>query len=139
VVAATGHFNSPVALATIHTFHNAKVPLVVWGTVHPDITNKHNYPEVTRVAATLDTQCKIGADFAIAKLGYKNWSIVHDTNDFGVASKDIFSKYVRSLGGQVVSTDGTSTGTTDFRPILTGEGTEDLDASTLDRQWRVLY
>jgi branched-chain amino acid transport system substrate-binding protein len=129
VVAATGHYNSPVALATIHTFHNAKVPLVVWGTVHPDITNKHNYPEVTRVAATLETQCKMGADFAISKLGYKNWSIIHDTNDFGVASKDIFARLVKSLNGQVLTTDGTSTGTTDFRPILTKiKGMKNSDA-----------
>ena len=119
VLAATGHFNSPVAMATIHTFHNAKVPFVVWGTVHPDITNKHNYPEVTRVAATLETQCSVGANFALTKMGYKNWAIIHDTNDFGVGSKEIFSKYVKSLGGQLVSTDGATTGTTDFRPILT--------------------
>jgi branched-chain amino acid transport system substrate-binding protein len=119
VVAATGHFNSPVAMATIHTFHDAKVPFVVWGTIHPDITNKHNYPEVTRVAATLETQCSVGGNFALTKMGYKNWAIVHDTNDFGVGSKEIFSKVVKALGGQLLATDGATTGTTDFRPILT--------------------
>jgi branched-chain amino acid transport system substrate-binding protein len=119
VVAATGHHSSPVGSATIHIFHNHQVPLVLWGTIHPDITNKYNYPEVTRVMPTLDTQSRMGAEFVVSKLGYKNWSIIHDTNDFGVSSKDIFSRHVESLGGRVFSIDGVTTGTTDYRPVLT--------------------
>lgn len=129
VVAATGHYNSPVALATIHTFHSSNVPMVLWGTIHPDITNKYNYPEVTRVCPTLETQSRVGADFTISRMGYKNWAIIHDTNDFGVSSKDIFSRFVKSLGGQVLSVDGVTTGTTDFRPILTRiKGLKDVKA-----------
>lgn len=119
VVAATGHYNSPVALATIPTFQSSNVPIVLWGTIHPDITNKYNYPMVTRVCPTLETQTRVAADFAISRMRYKNWAIIHDTNDFGVASKDIFSRLAKSLGGQVLSVDGVSTGTTEFRPILT--------------------
>jgi branched-chain amino acid transport system substrate-binding protein len=119
VVAATGHFNSPVALATIHTFHAFHVPMVLWGTIHPDITNRYNYPEITRVAPTLETQSQVGAQFAITKMGYKNWAIIHDTTDFGMACKTIFSKFIESLGGRLLAVDGIPTGTTDFRPILT--------------------
>jgi branched-chain amino acid transport system substrate-binding protein len=118
VVAATGHYNSPVALATIHVFHEAGIPLALWGTVSPEITSKYNFPEVTRVVPTLETQSKIAADFVLKKV-YKNWAVINDTTDFGVASKDTFVKSVKALGGQILSTDGITTGTTDFRPVLT--------------------
>src|SRR5690606_9157993 len=48
VVAATGHWNSPVALATIDVFHEHGIPMVIWGAIHPDITRR-GYREVTRV------------------------------------------------------------------------------------------
>ncbi len=129
VAAVTGHYNSPVAQATIHNFHQAGVPLILWGTVAPDITNKYNYPEVTRIVPTLETQSKISADFAVSKRGYKNWAIINDTTDFGVASKDTFVKSAKALGAEILSTDGVTIGTTDFRSVLTKiKGTKNVEA-----------
>lgn len=118
VAAITGHYNSPVALAAIHTYHKAGVPIILWGTVSPDITNKFNYPEVTRVVPTLETQSKVAAEF-LEKKGLKNWVVIHDTTDFGVQSKETFVKSIGAKGGKVMAVNGVTTGTTDFRPILT--------------------
>ena len=118
VVAAVGYWNSPVALAAIHVFHDAGIPLILWGTVAPDITNKYNYPEVTRIVPTLETQSRIAAEF-VWKRGYKNWAVIYDTTNLGVQSKDTFEKYMKAQGGQILSTNGITTGTTDFRPVLT--------------------
>src|SRR5690606_15396042 len=35
VVAATGHWNSPVALATLPVFHRSQMPFIVWGAISP--------------------------------------------------------------------------------------------------------
>lgn len=118
VAAVTGHWNSPVALAAIHTYHKAGVPIILWGTVSPDITNKYNYPEVTRVVPTLETQSKVAADF-LAKGNLKNWVVIYDTTDFGVQSKDTFVKALEAKGGKILAANGVTTGTTDFRPVLT--------------------
>jgi branched-chain amino acid transport system substrate-binding protein len=118
VVAVTGPWNSPVALATIHVFHKAGIPNVLWGTVAPDITNKYNYPEVTRIVPTLDTQSRVMADF-LAERGLKRWAVIYDTTDLGVQSKDTFVKAITAKGGEILSTNGITTGTSDFRPVLT--------------------
>lgn len=49
VVAASGHWNSAVALATIHTFHTYRIPFIVWGAIHPDITGFYKYPGSNRI------------------------------------------------------------------------------------------
>src|SRR5918997_2182135 len=42
VLAATGHWNSGVALATIPVFQRAGVPFIVWGAISPKITERNN-------------------------------------------------------------------------------------------------
>jgi branched-chain amino acid transport system substrate-binding protein len=81
-VAASGHWNSPVALATMHTFHSFKVPFMVWGAISPRIT-EFNYPGVTRICPTLVQENVPFAEWVIEDLGYKTFSIISDTTDYG--------------------------------------------------------
>jgi len=118
IVAAVGHFNSPVALATIHVFHRAGVPIVLWGTTDPSITKKYNYPEVTRVLPTMDVQSLVASEFAFNK-GYKVWAIIHDSSDYGKKAKEDFSTAIEALGAKVISIDSVQPGEKDFMPILT--------------------
>lgn len=118
VVAAIGHWNSPVALATIHIFHSRKMPFIVWGAISPRIT-EFNYPEVTRVTPTLIAENKPVAAWAVGTAGLKRFAIISDTSDYGRDNADAFTTFVGENGGEVMSVDAAPVGTTDFRPILT--------------------
>ena len=119
VVVASGHWNSPVALATIHIFHAHKVPFIVWGAIHPDITGFYKYPGVNRVAPTLVQENIPFAEWVINELGYKSFSIISDKTSYGELCTKVFTAESEKRGAKILSTDMVSVGTTDFRPILT--------------------
>ena len=119
VVAASGHWNSPVALATIHTFHTYRIPFIVWGAIHPDITAFYKYPGVNRVAPTLVQENSPLCDWVIGELGYKNFSIISDTSSYGETNVKAFRPMGEKMGAKVLSVDSVTVGTTDFRAILT--------------------
>ncbi len=114
VAAATGFWNSPVALAAMPVFARFQTPLVVWGAISPAITDQ-NLPEVTRVTPTLLTENKPLAEWAVKTLGAKHIAIVADNSDFGKANADAIKKFTPEAGGEIVSTDLFPVGTTDFR------------------------
>jgi branched-chain amino acid transport system substrate-binding protein len=119
VVAASGHWNSSVALATIHTFHTYRIPFIVWGAIHPDITGFYKYPGVDRVAPTLVQENGPLCNWVIGELGYKSFSIISDTSSYGEMNVKAFVPMAEKLGAKILSTDMVSVGTTEFRPILT--------------------
>jgi branched-chain amino acid transport system substrate-binding protein len=118
VAAATTHFNSPVGLATIHVFHRYKTPQVFWGGIHPDITYKYNFPEVTRVCANTVVEHAQLVDFVFKKLGYDGWSLIYDTTSYGTSCNNAVKKALGETGAKILSEDGVPVGTQDFRPIL---------------------
>ncbi len=118
VAAATTHFNSPVGLATIHVFHRYKTPQVFWGTIHPDITNKNNFPEVTRICANTMVEHANLMEFAVGKMGYKRWSAIYDTTSYGTSCLGAAKNALERTGATLLSEDGIPVGTQDFRPVL---------------------
>ena len=118
VVAAIGHWNSPVALATMPVFNRFQMPLIVWGAISPKITEQ-NLPEVTRVTPTLLTENKPLAEWAADVLGAKNVAIVSDSSDYGTGNAGAFETFFTEKGGAIASTDLLPVGTTDFRAALT--------------------
>jgi len=118
VMAATTHFNSPVGLATIHVFHRYGVPQMFWGGIHPDITYKYNYPEVTRICPNTVVEHERLAEFVIQKFGYKDWAMIYDITSYGKSCLEAAKKAVAKMGGKVLAEDGIAVGATDFRPIL---------------------
>ena len=118
VVAAIGHWNSPVALATIPVFNRAQMPFIVWGAISPKITDQ-NLPEVTRVTPTLLAENLPLAHWAASDLGAKKIAIVSDTSDYGTGNADAFTQFFTDAGGAIDSTDLLPVGTTDFRAVLT--------------------
>lgn len=118
VVGAIGHWNSPVALATIPVFNRAQIPFIVWGAISPKITEQ-NLPVVTRVTPTLLAENQPLAEWAAKKLGIKKVAIVSDTSDYGTGNAKAFSDFFGSNGGTTVSTNLLPVGTTDFRAVLT--------------------
>ncbi|NLZ12023.1 MAG: branched-chain amino acid ABC transporter substrate-binding protein [Alcaligenaceae bacterium] len=118
VVAATGHWNSPVALATLPVFNRSQMPFIVWGAISPKITEQ-NFPNTTRVTPTLVNENKPLADWAAKDMGAKRIAIVADTSDYGRANEQWFGKFFKDAGGEVVAVESFPVGTTDFRAILT--------------------
>ncbi len=127
VVAATGHWNSPVALATMPVFARFQTPLVIWGAISPAITDQ-NLPQITRVTPTLLTENKPLSEWAVNELGAKRIAIVADTSDYGKANAESVAEFVPAAGGEVVSTDLLPAGSTDFRTLLTGLKGQEVDA-----------
>ena len=118
VVAAIGHWNSPVALATTPLFNRYQMPFIIWGAISPKITEA-NYPEVTRVTPTLAQENRPLADWAVKTLGLERIAIISDTSDYGTSNTETFGEYVTDAGAEVISRDAAPVGTTDFRAILT--------------------
>ncbi|WP_323779262.1 branched-chain amino acid ABC transporter substrate-binding protein [Leisingera sp.] len=118
VAAAIGHWNSPVALATIPVFNRFQMPMIVWGAISPKITEQ-NLPEITRVTPTLVTENKPLAEWAAGELDAKNIAIIADTSDYGTANADAFEEFFGEAGGSVLSKDLLPVGATDFRAVLT--------------------
>jgi len=65
-------------------------------------------------------------EFALRR-GYRRASVLHLTNDYGVAIAQIFRRTFEGGGGQVVSVDGYQAENTDFRTALTRVQTERPD------------
>lgn len=118
VIAATGHWNSPVALATMPVFNRFQVPMVVWGAISPKITEQ-NLPEITRVTPTLVTENKPLAEWAAKKLGAAKIAIIADTSDYGTSNTAAFETFFTEAGGKIVGKDLFPVGTVDFRTTLT--------------------
>lgn len=118
VVAATGHWNSPVALATMPIFNRFQMPMIVWGAISPKITEQ-NLPEITRVTPTLVTENQPLAKWAADTLGAKKIAILADTSDYGTANSEAFESFFTEAGGEIVAKDLFPVGTIDFRTALT--------------------
>ena len=119
VIAGIGHFNSPVALATIHVFHRYGVSFIIYYAIHPDITYGHNYKEIFRVIQIMSMLEEEIAERAVNKFNYKKWSLIHDVNSLGEIHKKEFMNSFPKRGAQVLSIDGVSSGQVDFMPVLT--------------------
>jgi branched-chain amino acid transport system substrate-binding protein len=118
IIAVVSHFNSPVALATGPIFHRFGVAQIMPSGIHPDITRGNDYKEVFRICADNIAEHNFGADLVINELGNKKWSSIYDTSSYGVNCNDNFKRSLSERGGTLLSEDGISVGTKDFRPIL---------------------
>ncbi|NIN00030.1 MAG: ABC transporter substrate-binding protein, partial [candidate division Zixibacteria bacterium] len=118
VTAALTHYNSPVGLATIHVFHRYQTPQMFPSAIAPDITDKYCFPEVNRICANTIVEHNKLASFVVENLGYKRWSVIYDTTAYGTSCFKAVKDGLAKAGGEILSTDGVSVGTQDFRPIL---------------------
>ncbi len=119
VIAAVAHYCSVVAIATVDTFHKLGLPAMVWGAVLPEITYGHNYVEITRINGTLDIQNTFAAEFAVKRLGFKTFAVMHDTTDYGRSHAKYFVPAVERNGGKVLIQVGTAKDQQDYTAELT--------------------
>jgi branched-chain amino acid transport system substrate-binding protein len=92
---------------------------MVWGAVLPEITYGHKHVEVTRVNGTMINQNHTAAEFAVKKVGFKTFSIIHDTTDYGRGHAKYFTEGLEKFGGKVLSVTGTAKDQKDYTAELT--------------------
>jgi branched-chain amino acid transport system substrate-binding protein len=119
VVASVSHYCSVVAIATVDTFHKLGLPSMVWGAVLPDITYGHRHVEITRVNGTMINQNHIAAEFAVKTLGFRTFSLIHDTTDYGRGHLKYFTEGLKRVGGEILSVTGTAKDQKDYTAELT--------------------
>src|SRR5512146_2722603 len=112
IIAGVTHYCSVVAIATSDTYHRFGLPVIVWGAVLPDITER-GFKEVHRVNGTMVSQNATAAKFMLAQ-GYKRWVILHDTTDYGKGHNKYFSQDLKAGGGQILATFGVTADQQDF-------------------------
>jgi branched-chain amino acid transport system substrate-binding protein len=117
IVAGVTHYCSVVAMATGDTYHRFGLPVIVWGAVLPDITER-GFKEVHRVNGTMVSQNETAAKFMLAQ-GYRRWSILHDTTDYGKGHDRYFTQFVTAGGGQILTRAGVTADQQDFTAELT--------------------
>ena len=119
VVAATGHWNSGVAEATIPVFKEAEIPMLIWGAIASDLTSEENYPWITRSAPT-DVQENIPlAKAVLDEMKYEKVFIISDTTSYGAGNTKAFKAELADRGMKPVGVEEVQEGTVDFRAILT--------------------
>lgn len=118
IVAVAGHFNSGVALATIHVYHKFGIPAVIVSAIHHDITGP-NYPEITRVITEADVQNAVAGRVATKQFGMKTFSIIHDKTTYGKSNAEQFMAAAKKYDGVQLSFDGIDLGQRDFSAVLT--------------------
>lgn len=129
VIAISGHWNSPVAEATIPICKSAGVPLLIWGAIRESLTNADNYPYITRICPTDAQENMPLAQKVVEELGYKNFYIISDTTSYGASNTAAFqTELAKYEGTSVLGVDEVQTGTTDFRAILAKVKTAAPDA-----------
>jgi branched-chain amino acid transport system substrate-binding protein len=120
VVAAIGHWNSPVADATIPVFKQAEIPFIIWGAISPTLTSPENYPYISRVALTNHQQNVGLVRFLVEEMGYTRFAIVSDTTSYGVTNTESFSALLEQYPEvELLEVHEIQVGETDFRPVLT--------------------
>jgi len=117
VTATIGSNNSPEILAVLDIIAKAKTPHIVPSGVAAGITQAGN-EWVFRITATDITFSKALVDYAVKKLNASKVAIIFDTNDYGQGGRKMVEENLKANGLNAVVSEGYTTGTKDFSPIL---------------------
>lgn len=128
VLAVSGHWNSPVAEATIPLFLSEECPLVIWGAINDSLTCEENYPYVTRVVPTDTQENQPLAGYVLGDLGYSKIFIITDTTSYGQSNTAAFRDQMRLYEAEEVGTAELEPGEKNFRPILEKAAQSGCDA-----------
>ncbi len=118
VIAASAHWNSPVALATSQFFHECGLMNLISGAASDKLT-KQGYKEITPVNTPFLNIFPPLAEKTYTNMGIKNVAIVKSRDDFGNDISAVFRKSYEQLGGKIVAEEGYNIGERDFTTLLT--------------------
>jgi len=112
VMAVCGHWNSPVASATVPVFKKAGLPLLLWAASETTLTSAENYPYVTRIFPTNNQVNRSLVGYLVDKLALSKVYIVSDDTDYGQENTTALEgalaiKNLQAVGKTTISADAT--------------------------------
>jgi branched-chain amino acid transport system substrate-binding protein len=126
-----GGFCSGESLAAVPIAAQAKVALFSGGSSSPKLTDASPY--FSRDYPSDATQGKVLADVAYNDKGWRKIAFIQEQTDYAQGVYDAFSQEFQKLGGTVTN-DQFTTGTTDFRSVVTKIRDAKPDAVFVDTQ-----
>jgi branched-chain amino acid transport system substrate-binding protein len=118
VIVASGHWNSPVAEATIPVFIENEIPFLIWGAIRDDLTRPERFPWITRSAPTAKQENTPLAEAVLDGMGYDRIFIVSDVTTYGEGNTEAFTAELAARGLTPLGIERIQVGTVDFRAII---------------------
>ncbi len=116
IVVEVGDFSSPASMAASPIYQRGKLVQFGFTNSHPDFTKGGDYMWSNSISQS--EQSPQLATYAVKALGLHRIAILHLNTDWGRTSKDLAVATVKSLGGEVVATEGYLPEERDFRSTL---------------------
>lgn len=116
VVALVGEFHSGVGLVSMEVAHRHGIPVVFAETWSDEITAR-GYPEVFRIAPSVDYFSRISTDY-IKKAGWRHIVFVIEDTDYGHGQAETWVGQLADMGITDVEVIFADPATLDFTPIL---------------------
>jgi branched-chain amino acid transport system substrate-binding protein len=130
IIVELGDFSSTASMAASPIYERGGLVQFGFTNSHPDFTFAGG--EYTWSISVTQSQASPAlADFAVTELGLQNLAVLQITNDWGLATLDLFSPRVEELGATIVSTQSYLPEDTDFRSALTNIRNSDADGIIL--------
>lgn len=117
---------SSTAEPIIPVIDQAQVTLISPTATKPNLPGMSRY--FFRLWPSDDYDGKVMAEAAYNDLGLRRVAVLYVNVAYGVGITDVFTREFRSLGGEIVSSEGYRQGATDFRTLLTRIAAENPDA-----------
>jgi branched-chain amino acid transport system substrate-binding protein len=118
VVAVVGHTTSGTTIPASKIYSDANIVQISPSATNPQYTLQ-GFKTTYRLVATDAQQGPALANYAVNTMKAKSVAIVDDATAYGKGLADEFEKTAQKLGVKVVSHDGTSDKSIDFRSVLT--------------------
>ena len=116
IVVELGDFSSPASMAASPIYQRGRLVQFGFTNSHPDFTKGGDYMWSNSISQS--EQSPQLATFAVKQLGLRKLAILHLNTDWGRTSKDLAVQTVKSLGADVVATEGYMPDERDFRSTL---------------------
>lgn len=116
IVAELGDFSSPASMAASPIYQRAGLLQFGLTNSHPDFTKTGDFIWSNSVSQAEEQP--LNAAFAVKRLGFKRIAILHLNTDWGRTSKDHFAAAAKTLGAEIVATEGYLPEEKDFRSTL---------------------
>ena len=78
VIAVIGHICSGATKAALGIYKDAKIITISPSATNPPLTKSGDYPNFFRTIASDDAQAEVDVEFAMKKLGFKKFAVLHD-------------------------------------------------------------
>jgi branched-chain amino acid transport system substrate-binding protein len=130
ILAEIGDFSSPASMAASPIYNRGKLLQLGITNSHPDYTKSGDYTW-SNCLTQADEQPQL-AKYVVGELGRKKLAVLHLNTDWGLTSKDIFSKAAREAGAEIVATEAYLPDEKDFRSTLVRVRDANPDAIVLE-------